>query len=128
MSDPETRAAFRALLDETRKTNALLERLVVLLEAQTELTLGQAQATLEAVTRPDARPFEEWPSNEDGCCPECGHLKVSVPDVSDATHEGRVCAECHYAWRVPKLIGCPRCGSRSPALYTMCGNCGQKLP
>ncbi len=118
---------LKLLYQEQCKTNALLEKVLPLLEVQTRLLCDQAQLTLEQVMTPALRPFEEWPEGEDGACGKCGCSKVEAPnEPGDQKYEARVCVGCGKAWKVLRLLTCAGCGSKHPANRPC--HCGHGVP
>lgn len=92
---PEARAAGRAILEELRKQTALLTSIEAKVGLSAELLAALTEMQLASGRPPD----DQLPVGEDGACPRCGSLKVSVPDESERA-DVRDCRDCGHAWQL----------------------------
>lgn len=91
----EASAGAQAVVEELRKQTRLLESIeekvglsAELLGALTEMQLAQSRL-----------PDRMLPVADDGACPRCSCLKVTIPDEPGRA-DVRDCRECGHAWRV----------------------------
>jgi hypothetical protein len=91
----EASAGAQAILEELRKQTRLLESI----EEKTGLASELLAALTEMQLASSRLPDHLLPIADDGACPRCSCLKVTIPDEPDRTNL-RDCRECGHAWRV----------------------------